>query len=626
MFGIDLHMPCQIGHDKQQIAKFLMGVFGGFGLDQFFHFLAHLVQNFCRRWPVKPHTRRTFLQLYRTCQGGQAQGNPVQSAGLGGICTLGCFYRLPIFCLLLHRFIARLIAKHMRMSRNHFIANPIGDGCKCEMAQFFANCGLINGLQQQVAQFALQIRNIPSINGIGHLVGLLNRVGRDGFKGLFNVPGATGFGVSQAAHNVQQAFNPTIGGMHQIIFVHCLAPFFGFVFLQRFRGESMPVVNRIADFAEDMKTWRRHLHQNPELGFDCHQTADFVVDRLRDFGVDDIHEGIAKTGVVALIHGQKPGGVIGLRADMDALPIEEATGAGYASRTPGKMHACGHDGHTTMLLGAARYLAETRNFAGTVALIFQPAEENGGGGGVMVDEGMIDRFKIDQVYALHTEPGAPVGQLGTIPGPIMAAVDDFAITVTGQGGHGALPHRAVDPIPAAVAIVQAFQTIVSRNHDSVQDLVVSVTQIHCGTADNVIEDIATLGGTVRTFMPDVQDMVERRMGEICAGIAVTYNVSVNLTYTRGYPATINSEKETAFATDVAREICGDAMVNPNRPREMGAEDFSYMLQQRPGSYLFLGQGDGAEWHNPAFDFNDDVSPVGASFFARLVERAQPLEA
>ena len=387
----------------------------------------------------------------------------------------------------------------------------------------------------------------------------------------------------------------------------------------------MPVVNRIAEFAEEMKAWRRHLHQNPELGFECHETAAFVVARLQEFGITEIHDGIAQSGLVALIRCRGAGPVIGLRADMDALPIEEATGADHTSLVPGKMHACGHDGHTTMLLGAARYLAETRNFTGTVALIFQPAEENGGGGELMVQEGILERFGIETVYALHTEPNASLGQLSTTPGPIMAAVDTFEIHITGQGGHGAMPHLAVDAIPAAVSIIQAFQTIVSRNHNSVEDLVVSVTQIHAGTIDNVINDDAFVGGTVRTFEGLVQDMVERRMSEICAGHAASFGVDVRCIYTRGYPATINSAPETAFATDVAREICGDALTAASRTREMGAEDFSYLLQKRPGCYLFLGQGDGAGWHNAAFDFNDDVAQVGASFFARLVERAQPME-
>lgn len=387
----------------------------------------------------------------------------------------------------------------------------------------------------------------------------------------------------------------------------------------------MPVVNRIAEFTEVMKIWRRHLHQYPELGFDCHDTAAYVVERLKEFGINDIHTGIAKSGVVALIHGRNSGSVIGLRADMDALPIEEATGLDYSSKVSGKMHACGHDGHTTMLLGAARYLQETRNFSGTVALIFQPAEEHGGGGEVMVQEGILDQFNIESVYALHTEPGLPVGQMSTTPGPIMAAVDTFEVYVTGKGGHGAMPHLATDAIPAAVSITQAFQTIVSRNHNPVEDLVVSVTQIHGGTIDNVINDDAFVGGTVRTFSSEVRDMVDRRMAEICQGHAKAFGVDVNCVYTRGYPATINSDAQTAFAVDVAKEICGDNMVVSDRPRDMGAEDFSYLLEKKPGCYLYLGQGEGAAWHNAAFDFNDEASPVGASFFVRLVERALPLE-
>lgn len=388
----------------------------------------------------------------------------------------------------------------------------------------------------------------------------------------------------------------------------------------------MPVVNRIAEFAADMREWRRHLHQNPELGFDCHDTADFVAERLREFGVDEIHEGIAKTGIVAVIKGQGRGPTIGLRADMDALPMAETTGVPHASTRPGKMHACGHDGHTTMLLGAARYLAETRKFRGRVALIFQPAEENGGGGGVMVQEGILDRFRIREVYALHTAPGIDEGVFCTTPGPIMAAVDTFHIHVKGEGGHGAMPHETRDPVMAAVGIANALQTIVSRNHYALDDLVISLTQIHAGTVDNVIPDRAYLNGTIRTFDPKVQAMVKRRMAEIVAGQAASYAVEAELDYEEGYPATINDPDRTAFAADVAREVTGARRVLDNIGREMGAEDFSYMLQERPGAYLFLGQGEGPGLHNPGFDFNDDVAPVGASFFARLVETSQPLAA
>ena len=387
----------------------------------------------------------------------------------------------------------------------------------------------------------------------------------------------------------------------------------------------MPIVNRIAEFAEDMTAWRRHLHTIPELSFDCPKTAAFIAERLREIGVDEMHEGIAQTGIVAIINGQGDGPTIGLRADFDGLPIIEATGLDYASVHEGKMHACGHDGHTTMLLGAARYLAETRNFSGRVALIFQPAEENGGGAEVMVKEGIMDTFDISQVYGIHNAPGFVAGGFYTTPGPIMAAVDTFHIDIKGVGGHGAMPHETCDPVIAACGIAQAIQTIVSRNHYALDDLVVSVTQIHTGTVDNVIPDYAYMNGTVRTFDPKVQDMVERRLGEIVAGQAASYSVTAELRYERGYPATINCAKEAAHATDVAVEIAGEGKVVADAGREMGAEDFAYMLEKRPGAYLFLGQGESAGLHHPEYNFNDDVAPVGASFFARLVERSQPLE-
>ena len=388
----------------------------------------------------------------------------------------------------------------------------------------------------------------------------------------------------------------------------------------------MPVLNRIAGFADQMTEWRRHLHQNPELGFDCHQTAGFVAARLREFGVDEIHEGIGQTGVVGIIHGRGEGPTIGLRADMDALPLTETTGAPWASTVPGRMHACGHDGHTTMLLGAAKYLAETRNFAGRVALIFQPAEEAGGGGDAMVQDGMMERFDIARVFAMHNNPGQTEGSFQTTPGPIMAAVDTFEIHVQGRGGHGAMPHLTADPVVAAVAVVGAIQTISSRNHYTGDDLALSVTQIHTGSADNIVPDTAYVCGTVRTFAPHVRDMVRRRMTQICDGQAEAYDVQISLDYQEGYPATVNDPDQTGFAVAVAREIAGEDQVLPDAGREMGAEDFSYMLNARPGCYLFLGQGDGPGVHHPAYDFNDAVAPVGASFFARLVERAQPVAA
>ncbi|WP_341861468.1 M20 aminoacylase family protein [Gymnodinialimonas sp. 57CJ19] len=385
----------------------------------------------------------------------------------------------------------------------------------------------------------------------------------------------------------------------------------------------MPIINSIAAMADDMKTWRRHLHMHPELQFECHQTAAFVVDKLKEFGISDIHEGIATSGVVAIIDSGVPGDTIGLRADMDALPIEEATGADHASTIAGKMHACGHDGHTTMLLGAAKYLAETRNFTGRVALIFQPAEEGGGGAGVMVDEGIMDTFNIAKVFALHNVPGKELGSVFTNPGAIMASADTFHVNIKGKGGHGAYPHETLDPIPAAIAVAQGFGTIVSRNNRALDDLVVSVTQIHAGSTDNVIPESAYLNGTVRTFDADVRDMVERRMGEIAEGQAASYGVEIDFVYERGYPATINDPGAAAFAIDVARDVAGAERVDGNASKEMGAEDFAYMLEARPGAYLFVGAGEGAGLHHPEFDFNDEISPLGASLLAGFVERANP---
>jgi amidohydrolase len=387
---------------------------------------------------------------------------------------------------------------------------------------------------------------------------------------------------------------------------------------------AMPVLNRIAAYAEEMKGWRRHLHRRPELAFECHQTAAFIADRLREIGVDEIHEGIAQTGIVALIKGQAPGPVIGLRADMDALPIAELTGADYASTIPGKMHACGHDGHVTMLLGAAKYLAETRNFAGTVALIFQPAEEDGGGGQVMVQEGIMDRFRISQVYGIHNAPNVPFGHFQTTPGPLMASVDTAFVYITGKGGHGATPHECVDPVVAVVGMVQAVQTIIPRNVYALDEAVISVTQIHTGTASNIIPEEAMFCATIRSFKPDVRALLKKRFHEIVEGHAAAYGVTARIDYDWGYPATINHEDQTEFAAEVAREVAGLDAVDARANREMGSEDFSYLLEARPGAFLFLGTGPGAGLHHPAYDFNDEVAPVGASFFARLVERAQPL--
>lgn len=389
----------------------------------------------------------------------------------------------------------------------------------------------------------------------------------------------------------------------------------------------MPVLNRIAAYAEEMKAWRRHLHAHPELGFDCHDTAAFIVDRLREMGVDEIHTGIAKTGIVAIIKGQ--GGdaegapTIGLRADMDALPIEELTGAAHASTIPGKMHACGHDGHVTMLLGAAKYLAETRRFSGRVALLFQPAEEDGGGGEVMVKEGVMDRFGIGSVYGIHNAPNVEFGHFHTNPGALMASVDTAFVYITGKGGHGANPHECIDPVVAVVGMVGAIQTIIPRNVYALDEAVISVTQIHAGTASNIIPEEAMFCATIRCFNPEVRALLKRRIHEIVEGHALAYNVAARIDYDWGYPATINEAASAAFAAEVAREVSGEAAVNDAANREMGSEDFSYMLESRPGAYLFLGTGPGAGLHHPAYDFNDEAAPIGASFFARLVERAQP---
>ena len=386
----------------------------------------------------------------------------------------------------------------------------------------------------------------------------------------------------------------------------------------------MPVLNRIAGYADDMTEWRRWLHRHPELGFECHKTAAFVAEKLRAFGVDEIHEGIATTGIVAIINGQGEGPTMGLRADMDALPMDEITGADYASETPGKMHACGHDGHTTMLLGAARYLAETRRFKGRVALIFQPAEEGAGGGKVMVDEGIMDRFRIERVFALHNAPGSEMGHLLTRPGPILASADEFRVTVTGVGGHAAQPQQCRDPIMAATAMVQAFQTILSRNTDALDQLVISVATIQGGTAFNIIPDTCSFTGTVRTFRPEVKEMVIARMEEVVGGTAAAFGVSAELDYIRGYPPTVNDAAQVDFAARVAADVVGADAVTPDQPPQMPAEDFSYMLEKRPGAYLNLGQGETASCHHPAYDFDDEIAPIGASFFARLVEIGQPV--
>lgn len=387
----------------------------------------------------------------------------------------------------------------------------------------------------------------------------------------------------------------------------------------------MAIVNRIAGYANEMTEWRQHLHTIPELGRECHKTAAFVEKKLREFGVDEIQTGFATTGIVAIINGQGDGPTIGLRADMDGLPIIEATGLDYKSTHDGRMHACGHDGHTTMLLGAAKYLSETRNFSGRVALIFQPDEEDTGGAEAMVNEGILDTFDITQVYGIHNAPDLAEGGFFTTVGPLMASPDSFEINIKGHGGHAANPHDTIDPVLAACSITQAIQSIVSRNVDAADKIVISVTQIHTGSVHNVIPETAYINGTVRSFSPEIREMAERRLSEIVAGQAASYGCEAEFTYERGYPPTVNSEEGVILATKVARDVSGDDAVQDDIEPVMGGEDFSYMLEKRPGAYLFMGQGPSAGLHHPEYNFNDEVAPVGASFFARLVETAQPVK-
>jgi amidohydrolase len=388
----------------------------------------------------------------------------------------------------------------------------------------------------------------------------------------------------------------------------------------------MPIVNRIGAFQADMREWRHDIHQHPELAYQEARTASKVASLLGDFGVDEVVEGIGRTGVVGVIrNGEGP--MIGLRADMDALPIVEETGLSYRSRHDGVMHACGHDGHTAMLLGTARYLTETRNFSGTVVMIFQPAEEGHAGARAMIEDGLFDRFPVEAVYGVHNMPGLPAGAIAVSSGPVMAAADSFRITVQGRGGHGAMPHLADDPVVPACAIVGALQTLVSRNLDPAQTLVISVTQIHGGDAFNVIPDSVELGGTVRWFEPEVGALARRRMQEVIDGVARAHGATATLTYEEGYPPTCNHEAETAFARDVAGQVMGAPA--PEQPRIMGSEDFSFFLEAKPGAYAFVGNGDADGFvcvHNPHYDFNDEILPVGASFFARLVETALPRRA
>ncbi|SDE16693.1 M20 aminoacylase family protein [Ruegeria marina] len=386
----------------------------------------------------------------------------------------------------------------------------------------------------------------------------------------------------------------------------------------------MPIKNRLADLHPEITGWRRHLHAHPELMYDVQETAAYVVERLKEFGVDDITTGIGRTGVVATIKGKSDskGRVIGLRADMDALPITEITGLDYASTVPGKMHACGHDGHTAMLLGAAKYLAETRNFDGTVVLIFQPAEEGGAGGKAMCEDGLMDRWGIQEVYGMHNAPGVPVGQFAIRPGALMASSDEFEIVVTGKGGHAASPHDAIDTTLVAAQIVVSLHSIVSRNVDPLKSVVLTVGTFETDSdASNIIPHTARMTGTVRTLDKEYRAIAEDRVRRVATDIASAYGATATVNWTPGYPVTVNSEAETRHAVDAARAVSGN--VDDDAPPIMPSEDFSYMLEQRPGAYIFLGNGDTAQCHHPAYVFDDEAIPLGCSWFAEIVERRMP---
>jgi amidohydrolase len=387
----------------------------------------------------------------------------------------------------------------------------------------------------------------------------------------------------------------------------------------------MPIVNRIADLHSEITAWRHDIHAHPELLYDVHRTAGAVAERLKQFGCDEVATGIGRTGVVGVIRGGKgdSGRVIGLRADMDALPIVEANDVAYKSTVPGKMHACGHDGHTAMLLGAARYLAETRNFAGTAVVIFQPAEEGGAGGKAMIKDGLMERFRIEEVYGMHNYPSLPLGQFAIRPGPMMAAADRITIDIEGRGGHAARPHISIDSILVGSQIVNALQSIVARNVDPLEAAVISICQFNAGTADNIIPHTARLSGTARSLTPEVRDVLEQRVREVVEGMAKLHGAKVKLVYKRDYPVTRNHERQAAFAASVAAAVVGRERVDDAVAPVMGAEDFSFMLEARPGAFIFVGNGDSAGLHHPAYDFNDEAIPFGTSYWVKLVETALP---
>ena len=387
----------------------------------------------------------------------------------------------------------------------------------------------------------------------------------------------------------------------------------------------MPIINRVAAMHDEVSAWRRDLHANPKLLYDVHRTAGVVSEKLKAFGCDEVVSHIGRTGVVGVIKGRKTasGRVIGMRADMDALPMTEFTDLPYASKTPGRMHACGHDGHTAMLLGAAKYLCETRNFDGTAVVIFQPAEEGGAGGKAMVQDGLMDRWRIQEVYGMHNMPGIPVGQFAIRPGPLLAASDRIHIEVVGKGGHAARPHECIDAVLVGSQIVVAMHSVVSRNIDPLQSGVISLCMFHAGEAVNVIPEKAVLAGTARSLTPAVRDTIERRVIEVAEATARMHGATAKATYERCYPVTYNHDAQTAFAAKVASEVVGADKVDTDTPPLMGGEDFSFMLEARPGAFILIGNGESAGVHHPKYDFNDATSPTGISYWARLAETAMP---
>ena len=384
----------------------------------------------------------------------------------------------------------------------------------------------------------------------------------------------------------------------------------------------MPIINRIAEYRDEMTKWRHHIHAHPETAFEEHQTADYIALRLHEFGIK-VHRGLAGTGVVGTLEGEKGAGpAIGLRADMDALDILEKNEVDYRSQNEGKMHACGHDGHTTMLLGAAKYLAETKNFAGTVHFIFQPAEENEAGGRVMIEDGLFEKFPVDSVYGMHNMPGIPAGEFAIRPGPIMASADIFEINLSGNGTHAATPHLGRDAVVAAAQLITALQSISSRTVSPFEACVVTVTQMHAGDTWNVIPEDVVIRGTARAFTPEMQDHIETEIARLTEGICAAYAITPDVRYERRYPPTINDAAETELTANIAREIAGADRVSLNEDPMMGAEDFAFMLNEKPGAYMWIGNGPregGCMLHNPHYDFNDEILPVGASYWAKLVE-------